>query len=77
MPVHAARRYSTTIGQIVRQSVKITCTNLSTEEHSNMREELLSKLFDQYLFSTEVGEDAMKVVKQRALCMMANALVSW
>ena len=37
----------------------------------------MSKLFNQYLFSTKVGEDAMKVVKQRTLCMMAKALVSW
>lgn len=76
-PVQAARMYSTTIGRIVRQSVKITCTNLRMEEHSNMREELLSKLFNQYLFSSEVGEDAMKRVKQGALLMMAKALVSW
>ena len=76
-PVKVANGYSIAVGVIAREGVNITCTDFRAKAQKNLREELLTKLFDQYKFDIEGGEDAMKRVKDKALCMMSKALNMW
>ncbi|XP_047051104.1 mucin-1-like [Lolium rigidum] len=48
-PVKFSKGYSNAIGCIVRETVKITCTNLRSKEHENLRQRLLNKLFNRYI----------------------------
>ena len=73
-PVKVANGYNIAVGIIVREGVKITYTDFRAKEQKVLREALLSKLFDRYQFNIEGGEDAMKRVKDKALCIMSKAL---
>ncbi|KAM0922915.1 hypothetical protein ACQ4PT_005858 [Festuca glaucescens] len=72
-PVKFSKGYSNAIGCIVRETVKITCTNLRSKEHENLRQRLLNKLFNRYI----VPGDDKERVKTKALSMMTKALNSW
>lgn len=76
-PVKVASGYSTAVGVIVCDCVDITCMDFRARDQTNMREALLSRLFDRYKFEIEGGEVAMKRVKDRALCIMSKAFNTW
>lgn len=76
-PVKVANGYSIAVGVIAREGVNITCRDSRPKAQTNMREALLTKLFDQYKFDIEGGEDAMKRVRDKSLCIMSKALNTW
>jgi hypothetical protein len=43
----------------------------------DLRENLLRKLFDQYLFHIEHDGDTFKRIREKALCILSNALNAW
>jgi hypothetical protein len=47
-PIKVANGYNITTGIIVREGVKIICTNFRVEEQEVLWDALLSKLFDRY-----------------------------
>ena len=75
--MQVASGYSTAIGVIVRAGMDINSRDLRATWQKNTREALLGQLFDRYRFDIEGGEDAMKIVKHKALCIMSKALNTW
>jgi len=72
-PVKFSKGYSNAIGCIVRENVKITCTDLRAKEHENLRQRLFNRLFNRYV----VPGDDKERVKAKALSMMIKALNTW
>ena len=74
-PAGIARVYNSSVGIIVRKFVKITCMNLRAKELKQLREKLLQIMLNIYKFEIEGhGEELLKKVKDRAVCMMVKAL---
>jgi hypothetical protein len=75
LPQKVASGYSTTIGILVRNGVKITCVDLRSIENTKVREDILDQLFDIYRFEIDVTQ--MKQVVAKAMCMMVKSLSTW
>jgi len=49
-PVKHAKGFSNAVGCIIRETVKITCTDIRAKDKENLREMLFNRLFNRYIF---------------------------
>jgi hypothetical protein len=73
-PLKHAKGFSNAIGCIVRETVKITCTDLRGKDKENLRELLFSRLFNRYTFE---NDEMKSQVQNKALGTMTKALNTW
>jgi hypothetical protein len=80
-PIHPVKngKYNITIRAIARDGVKITCMDFREQGQENLREYLLMKLFDQYLFRIEDDgrSGTFKRIREKVMCIMSKALNTW
>jgi hypothetical protein len=57
--------------------MKITCMDFRETWQKDLREHLLRKLFDRYLFDTEDDGDTFKRIREKAMCIMSKELNTW
>jgi hypothetical protein len=73
-PLKNAKGFSIAVGCIVRETVKITCTDIRGKDTENLREMMFNRLFNRYTFE---NDDMQRQVRLRALGMMTKALNTW
>jgi hypothetical protein len=73
-PVKNAKGFSNAIGCIVRETVKITCTDIRGKDKENLREMLLNRLFNRYIFE---NAEMQTKVRHKALGTKTKALNTW
>jgi hypothetical protein len=56
--------------------MKITCMDFWEKGQKDLREDLLMKLFDRYLYHIEDdgGSGTFKRIREKAMCIMSKAL---
>jgi hypothetical protein len=55
----------------------ITCMDVWGKGQKDLREHVLRKLFDRYMFHTEDDGDTFKRIREKAMCIMSKALNTW
>jgi hypothetical protein len=75
-PVKVAKGYNIAIGAIAQVGMKITCMDFRKEGQRDLREYLLMKLFDQYLFRIEDNgcSSTFRRIREKALCIISKEL---
>jgi hypothetical protein len=73
-PYKKAKGFSNAIGCIVREGVKITCTDLRAKDKENLREVIFNRLFNRYIIE---NAEMKRTVRDKALGMMTKALNTW
>jgi hypothetical protein len=73
-PVKNAKGFSNAIGCIVRETMKITCTDIRGKDKENLREMMFNRLFNRYIFA---NDEMQTKVRHKAVGTMTKALNTW